>query len=121
MLRREWRDPRLHYGPCKGVLAGPNLLPVAFTARNLDSFLEDLTTVYVNYPRALRADGDTLVLSRFNQRNQSAFGAAAGVRAHPRDYAGPALRPLLAGARTPRYHFDDRLNNATGQTGSAGG
>ena len=71
--------------------------------------------------RALCADGDTLVLSRFCQGNQATFGAAAGVRAHLRDYAGPALRPLLAGARTLRYHFDDRLNDATGQTGGAGG
>ena len=121
VLRREWRDPRLLYGLCKGARGGPNLPPVAFTARNLDSLLEDLTTAYVNHPRALRADGDTLVLSRFYQRNQAAFGGAAGVRAHLRDYAGPALRPLLAGARTLRYHFDDRLNDATGQTGGAGG
>lgn len=113
ILRPIFRDPRVHYAVNCASLGCPDLAPRAFTAENRETLLEQAARAYVNHPRGARVTGDGLVVSSIYVWFAEDFGGEAGVLAHLRKYARPALRKKLAGVTEIADHaYDWSLNGA---------
>jgi hypothetical protein len=114
ILRPIWRDPRLHYAVNCASLGCPNLQPEPYTAANTEELLERGAREYVNHPRGARLDGGRLVVSSIYHWFRVDFGdSEAGVIAHLRRYAGPALAQGLTGvSRVADHAYDWSLNGA---------
>jgi hypothetical protein len=98
ILRPIWRDPRIHYGVNCASIGCPNLQSEAFTGRNVDGLLNLGARQYVNHPRGVSVDGGKLMVSSIYVWFRTDFGGTdAGVVAHLRRYAEPALVSRLAG------------------------
>jgi len=98
ILRPIWQDNRIHYAVNCASLGCPNLQPEPFTAANSEQLLERGAREYVNSPRGAYFDGGSLVLSRIYDWYQADFGGStAGVLAHLRHFAAPALAARLQG------------------------
>jgi len=95
ILRPIWKDPRTHYSVNCASLGCPNLLPHAYTSGNLEAMLETGARAYVNHPRGARVDKSELMVSSIYVWFQSDFGGEAGVLAHLKKYAEPALAKKL--------------------------
>lgn len=115
ILRAEFHDPRVHYAVNCASLACPNLQPRAWRADTLDADLDQAARAYVNHPRgvAIRADGALRVSSLYRWFRADFGGSDAGVVAHLRAYAGPALAARIgASARIGGHGYDWALNDA---------
>lgn len=112
ILRPIWRDPRTHYALNCASVGCPDLRANAYTAAGLDGALDAAARAYVNHPRGVQAGPDGLTLSSIYNWFADDFGGEAGVLAHLRRYAAPAL--LTAIDRAPRvigYRYDWTLNS----------
>ena len=114
VLRRNWRDPRLHYAVNCASLGCPDLLPEPFLGDRVQDQLDEAARRFVNHPRGVRFDGDRLVVCRIYQWFIEDFGGTdAGVLDHLRRLADPPLAARLARAqRIDGYQYDWRLNDA---------
>jgi hypothetical protein len=112
ILRPIWRDPRVHYAVNCASVGCPNLQRRAFTADGAEALLEEAARSYVNSPRGLRVTGSKLIVSSiYVWFNEDFGGDDAGVIAHLRRYAKPALAAQLAGIRRIHDHaYDWTLN-----------
>ena len=61
ILRPIWKDNRVHYALNCASLGCPNLAAAAYTAYNLESFLERGAREYINHPRGVVFESGTLV------------------------------------------------------------
>jgi Protein of unknown function, DUF547 len=112
ILRPIWRDPRLHYVLNCAALGCPNLQPIAFTAANADELLETAARAYINHPRGVRVEGDTLYLSKIYSWYPEDF-EEEGLLAHVQRCADPTLDEEIG--RTSRREdidYDWALNDA---------
>ncbi len=116
ILRPIWKDPRLHYAVNCASLGCPNLQVVAFTAATSDSLLDAGARAYVNHPRGASFENGRLRVSSIYAWFTEDFGdSEAGVIAHLRRYAEPALEAKLARLKTIDDHaYDWRLNDGMG-------
>jgi hypothetical protein len=114
ILRKVWRDPRVHYAVNCASISCPNLLKEAFSGATLDVLLDRGARAYVNHPRGVRVDGRRLTLSRIYSWYRSDFGATdAEVIAHVAAYAEPKLKQQLADIKSiAGYDYDWSLNEA---------
>lgn len=114
ILRKVWRDPRVHYAVNCASISCPNLMAKAFTAANLDKMLTQGAKDYVNHPRGVKVSGGKVTLSRIYSWYRSDFGSSdADVLKHLAAYAEPALKKQLAGIETiDGYDYDWSLNEA---------
>lgn len=116
ILRPIWKDPRLHYSVNCASLGCPNLMPTAFTASNSEGLLDHGARDFINSDHGARFDAQSrLIASSIYDWFQEDFeGNEAGVIAHMRLYANPALMVRLESA-TEVYDFDYdwTLNDAT--------
>jgi hypothetical protein len=113
ILRPIWNDPRLHYTVNCASVGCPNLQTVAFTPANTGRLLEDGAKAYVNHPRGVRVSGKSAVASKiYNWFAEDFGGSEAGVIAHLRQHAAPALSEALGRAEIARYEYDWTLNDA---------
>ncbi|MEQ9170223.1 MAG: DUF547 domain-containing protein [Rhodospirillales bacterium] len=115
ILRPIWKDPRIHYAVNCASIGCPDLAPKPFTGDAVDSMLSAAAQTYVNSPRGARIDGDgRLVVSKIYDWFMDDFGGTeAGVLAHLAQYAGPGLKPRLAGrTEIDAYAYDWRVNAA---------
>jgi hypothetical protein len=112
ILRPIWRDPRVHYAVNCASVGCPDLRPRAFTGAGLEAALNEAARDYVNHPRGVSAAAGGMTLSSIYNWFADDFGGEAGVLAHLRRHASPALRaaidraPVIAG-----YHYDWSLND----------
>ncbi len=112
ILRPIWRDPRTHYALNCASVGCPDLRATAYTAAELAGALDAAARAYVSHPRGVEAGPDGLTLSSIYNWFADDFGGEAGVLAHLRRYAAPAL--LAAIDRAPRvigYRYDWTLNS----------
>ncbi|NQW10523.1 MAG: DUF547 domain-containing protein [Alphaproteobacteria bacterium] len=106
-----FHDPRWHYGLSDATLGAPSLPRLAFDGTTIDRALEDAAIAFVNHPRAIRIEGDGLVLSAFWRRYMDDFGGGlAGVLAHIGLYADRDVRVALQPGKPVRWVDDRRLN-----------
>ena len=98
ILRPIWQDPRIHYAVNCAALGCPNLHPVAFTGANTERLLDAGARAFVNHARGARMGRNGLFVSSIYVWFDEDFGGTdAGVIAHLRRYAEPALAASLAG------------------------
>ena len=115
ILRPIWQDPRIHYAVNCASIGCPNLAREAYTGENSDALLDAAARAYVNHPRgAAFVDGRLVVSSIYDWFATDFGGTPAGVVAHLREYAEPALRMALErNGRIADYRYDWDLNDAS--------
>ena len=113
ILRPVWKDPRTHYAVNCASLGCPNLQPRAYTSGNMEELLDAGARAYVNHRRGAHVLKGRLVVSSIYVWFEDDFGGdEAGVLAHLRQYAEPALAQRLAGVRDIGGHeYDWTLND----------
>jgi len=114
ILRPIWKDNRVHYALNCASLGCPNLASTAYTARNMETMLEQAARDYVNSPRGARFDGDQLVVSSIYDWYQVDFGdSKRGVIDHLLLYANEPLASRLKTYKGGlKYQYNWKLNEA---------
>lgn len=115
ILRKVWKDPRVHYSVNCASIGCPNLPAEPFTGAKLEKMLDDGARAYVNHPRGVSVDDRGRVkASRIYDWFSEDFGASdANVLAHLRQYAAAPLRAKLEQAKSiASYDYDWSLNDA---------
>ena len=120
ILRPIWDDPRIHYVVNCAAIGCPNLRPKALTGAEAETILETAAREFVNSPRSVWKTEDGIAVSSIYAWFQEDFGGGdAGILAHLRTYADPALRARLDGVTAIADHdYDWRLNGADGYDAS---
>ncbi len=114
-MRPTFRDPRVHYAVNCASIGCPNIWPRAWRAATLDRALDDAAAAFVNHPRGVTVlpDGRLRVSSIFKWFREDFGGSEAGVVAHLRRYAAPALAIRLNERTTiAEDAYDWALNDA---------
>jgi hypothetical protein len=114
VLRKGWRDPRVHYAVNCASISCPNLPLRAWRGAGLSQSLDAAARAYVNHPRGVRFVGDGLVVSSIYRWYAADFGGTdAAVIGHLRGFAAAPLRARLDAAhRIARDDYDWSLNAA---------
>jgi Protein of unknown function, DUF547 len=113
MLRPVFKDPRVHYAVNCASIGCPNLATEAFTGARLDAQLDAAARAYINSARGVDPRPDGLVVSSIYDWYQADFGGTeAGVIAHLKSYADPALAKKLQGTTAiADYAYNWSLND----------
>ncbi|MFN8948273.1 MAG: DUF547 domain-containing protein [Alphaproteobacteria bacterium] len=114
ILRRQWKDPRIHYAVNCASIGCPNLASKPFSAKSLEAMLDEGARSYVNHPRGVSVKNGKLTISRIWQWYREDFGSNdADVIRHLSAYAAPGLQRELASLREiDGYAYDWNLNDA---------
>ena len=114
ILRPLWKDPRMHYAVHCASVGCPNLSTTAYSAVNFDELAEAGARAYVNSSRGARIENGALEISSIYSWFKVDFGGSdAGVIAHLRRYAEPALAARLESiTRIGGDSYDWSLNDA---------
>jgi len=114
ILRKIWRDPRVHYAVNCASISCPNLMAKPFTAPELDQMLTQGARDYINHPRGVRVSSGAVYLSRIYSWYRADFGASdQELIQHLIAFAAPELKAKLAGIKTiGGYDYDWSLNEA---------
>ena len=114
-MRPTFRDPRVHYAVNCASIGCPNIWPRVWRAATLDRELDEAAAAFVNHPRGVTVlpDGRLRVSSIYSWFREDFGGSEAGVIAHLRRHAAPALAARL-GERTAIAEdaYDWALNDA---------
>ena len=116
ILRSGFKDPRVHYAINCASYGCPNLRAKAWTGAALDADLETAARDFINHPRGVAVlPGNRLRVSSIYKWFNADFGGSdAGVLAHLRKYAGPALAAALTSQPAiAEDAFDWSLNDAS--------
>jgi len=113
VLRRLFRDPRLHYAINCASLGCPGLRPSAFTGNTLEADLQVSARQFINSPHGVSFDHNSLVLSGIFEWYRKDFGGTDQTLLHHlASHAHAPLRErLLAAGRVARYQYDWGLND----------
>lgn len=114
ILRPIWKDPRTHYAVNCASLGCPNLATRAYTAATMESLLDQGAREFINHSRGAQVRDGRLTVSSIYRWFAEDFGNTdAGVLAHLRRYADPALTQSLRGiTRIDDAAYDWTLNDA---------
>lgn len=114
ILRPIWKDKRVHYALNCASTGCPNLIPVPYTAGNLELLLDQGAREYVNHPRGAAFKNGQLQVSSIYIWFQEDFGGGTeGVLMHLRQYASGPLAEILQSYRGDLEHDYDWGLNAT--------
>lgn len=114
ILRRLFRDPRLHYALNCASLGCPSLRQSAFTGDDLESQLQEAAREFINNARGVTFDRNKLVVSSIFDWYRKDFGGTdQALIHHLASHAEAPLRArLIAAGRVGGYQYDWRLNDA---------
>ena len=116
IMRRVFKDPRVHYAVNCAALGCPNLIPEAFVGERLEQQLDAAARAFINSSRGARnADGRIQASSIYNWFQSDFGGNAQGVVSHLQQYAEPELKQALEKSSAGgglSYEYDWRLNDA---------
>ena len=114
ILRKGWRDPRVHYSVNCASISCPNLPLRAWRGAGLSEALDAAARAYVNHPRGSRFDGDALTVASIYKWYKADFGGSdSGIIAHLTRYAAEPLRQRLVRTRRISHdRYDWSLNTA---------
>ena len=112
ILRPIWRDNRIHYAVNCASLGCPNLQPQAYTAENLEEFLEKGARQFVNHPRGVKFVKNRLQVSSIYIWFKEDFGGSdAGVIEHLQKYLAGALADKLKTVnKSIKHQYDWNIN-----------
>jgi hypothetical protein len=115
ILRKVWKDPRVHYSVNCASIGCPNLPVEPFTGANLEKMLDEGARNFVNHPRgvSVAANGRVTASSIYDWFSEDFGSSDANVLAHLRKYAAKPLLDKLAAAKSiSSYAYDWSLNDA---------
>lgn len=96
ILRKQFKDPRLHAAINCASKGCPPLSAEPYEATRLDDQLDRASRAFVHTPDRARFTGDTLFVNAIFDWFEADFGGADGVIAFVTHHADPALRDVLA-------------------------
>jgi hypothetical protein len=105
----------VHYAVNCASIGCPNIWPRAWRAATLERELDAAAAAFVNHPRGVTVlpDGRLRVSSIYGWFREDFGGSEAGVVAHLRHYAAPALAARLGeGTAIAEDAYDWALNDA---------
>ena len=116
ILRKQWREPRVHYAVNCASIGCPNLLRRGWRAETLEAELTAAARAFINSPRGVRVvrAGQVRVSSIYQWFKVDFGNSDAGVLAHLRQYAAPALATQLGNARIVGHDYDWSINAISG-------
>ncbi|WP_083206241.1 DUF547 domain-containing protein [Stappia indica] len=113
ILRKRWREPRVHYAVNCASIGCPNLARRAYRARDLERMLDEGARAFINHPRGVEAKAEGLRVSRIYSWFDEDFGSERDLRRHWRSHADGTLAARLdANPPVIGYDYDWRLNDA---------
>lgn len=114
IMRKIFKDPRVHYAVSCASIGCPNLGREAFVGVRLEAQLDAAARAFVNSPRGFRVgDGRVWASSIYNWFQEDFGDSAAGVLEHARRHAEPPLKQKLAGITViAEFGYDWSLNDA---------
>jgi hypothetical protein len=86
ILRPIYKDPYIHYAVNCASISCPNLLPVAFSAKNYRPLLDKAARAYVNHPRGVTIEEGQIKVSSIYVWFAEDFGGETGVLEHIKKY-----------------------------------
>lgn len=114
IMRKIFKDPRVHYAVNCASIGCPNLNKNALTGENLEAELEKGAVAFINTPRGVDVDasGNVTASSIYSWFQVDFGGTEASVLDHVRKYAKPELLTRLEG-RTDiaSFEYDWTLND----------
>jgi Protein of unknown function, DUF547 len=111
ILRKIWRDKRIHYAVNCAAISCPNLASQVYTGQNVNRLLEAGAVAYINHPRGVRLEKGRLIVSKIYQWYAKDFGNTAQLISHLRHYANSRLAGELAKFdHISSYEYDWSLN-----------
>jgi hypothetical protein len=113
ILRKVWKDPRVHYSVNCASIGCPNLPAEPFTGAKLEKMLDDGARAYVNHPRgvSVAANGRITASSIYDWFSEDFGSSDANVLAHLRKYAEKTFLDKLSPAKSiSSYAYDWALN-----------
>jgi hypothetical protein len=113
ILRKQWREPRVHYALNCASIGCPNLQPRAWQSTSLERDLDAAARAFIAHPRGVRAlpDGGVVVSSIYHWFKADFGGDDAGVLSHLRRHAqGDLANRLASVARISGYVYDWSIN-----------
>ncbi len=114
VLRPIYGDGRVHYAVNCASIGCPNLAAEAWTGAKLEAMLEAGAKAYINSPRGLLVQGDSIKASSIYNWFKADFGGTdASLMAHLDKYAEPALKAKIAKiGKIASYDYDWALADA---------
>ena len=111
-LRKNWKEPRIHYAVNCASIGCPNLKATPWTAQTLEADMQQAAIDYINHPRGFRVENGKVRASKiFDWYKQDFGGDKAGILAHARQYARGDLKTALDSASTINgFDYDWDLN-----------
>jgi len=111
VIRPMYKDPRVHYALFFCTLGGPDMPTEVFKGDNNEELLSALETNYLQENRAVRVEGDQLVLSEIFKEYDTDF---AGSQRELLDYLKGKVPEEVSGlidtATKVRYEYDTTVN-----------
>lgn len=113
ILRPIFKDPRVHYAINCASMGCPNLQAYAFSGDAINAQLDTAARAFINDPRGFAVHEGRIAASSIYSWFQEDFGGSeAGVLAHARQFANPALKAKLRGrTKIEAFAYDWRLND----------
>lgn len=111
VIRPLYRDPRVHYALMFCVLGSPDMSTTVFKGDNNEALLEELETKFLQQPRALRIEGDQLVLSSIFEDYDTDFAPSqTEFLTYLRENVTEEIASRMSGLTKVRYEFDTDVN-----------
>ena len=119
ILRRLWRDARVHYAINCASGSCPSLMQRAFTGATLEAMLNEGARDYINHGRGVKVAEGAAELSQIYSWYARDFGDdQVSLISHLQQYASPELKQRLSKVdRITSYDYDWSLNDATQSSG----
>ncbi len=114
ILRKFWREKRIHYAVSCASYGCPNLSITAFTTKNTARLLDAGARAYINHPRGLSIRNNKITASKIYKWYREDFGTKADLLRHFLKYAKPGLKAKLKNAaEIENYIYSWKLNDAS--------
>lgn len=111
ILRPIWKDPRVHFALSNGALSGASIQKTAFTGDNNEELLEKAQAEFMQHPRAVRVEGNSLVLNSVFEWYASDFGDTnSAVLAYISENTSDAMRQAMDGLSRISFDYNWDLN-----------
>ena len=114
IMRKVFKDPRVHYAVNCASIGCPNLNVNAFTGENLDAELDKGAVAFVNSDRGFKfnADGSIQASSIYSWFQVDFGGTEQAVLAHAAKYANAERKPkFMAASDIASFDYDWNLND----------
>jgi len=114
-VRKQFNEPRIHYGFNCASIGCPNLKTTAWTAETFEADLTQAAKDFINSPRGISVDnkGRVTASSIFKWYKEDFGGTDAKVLAHAAPYAAAETKTALQSARKiHNFDYDWSLNIA---------